>query len=53
MIDEYQDTNMAQNEIVLKLASADDASAQHNVCVVGDTDQSVYRFRGADFRNIL
>ena len=53
LIDEYQDTNMAQNEIVLKLASADDASAQHNVCVVGDTDQSVYRFRGADFRNIL
>ena len=53
LIDEYQDTNMAQNEIVLKLASADDASAQHNVCVVGDTYQSVYRFRGAYFRNIL
>jgi len=53
LIDEYQDTNMAQNEIVLKLASADDVNAQHNVCVVGDTDQSVYRFRGADFRNIL
>lgn len=48
LIDEYQDTNMAQNEIVLMLAAA-----HHNVCVVGDTDQSVYRFRGADFRNIL
>jgi len=48
LIDEYQDTNIAQNEIVLMLADA-----HHNVCVVGDTDQSVYRFRGADFRNIL
>lgn len=48
LIDEYQDTNMAQNEIVLMLAAS-----HHNVCVVGDTDQSVYRFRGADFRNIL
>ena len=48
LIDEYQDTNMAQNAIVLMLGAA-----HHNVCVVGDTDQSVYRFRGADFRNIL
>ena len=48
LIDEYQDTNLAQNEIVLMLGAA-----HHNVCVVGDTDQSVYRFRGADFRNIL
>ena len=48
LVDEYQDTNQAQNEIVLMLASG-----HHNVCVVGDTDQSVYRFRGADFRNIL
>jgi len=53
LIDEYQDTNIAQNEIVLMLANAGDAEASHNVCVVGDTDQSVYRFRGADFRNIL
>ena len=53
LIDEYQDTNMAQNEIVMMLADSARTDAQHNVCVVGDTDQSVYRFRGADFRNIL
>ncbi|PZS23765.1 MAG: DNA helicase PcrA [Acidimicrobiales bacterium] len=48
LVDEYQDTNRAQNELVLLLG-------QHhrNVCVVGDSDQSVYRFRGADMRNIL
>jgi DNA helicase-2/ATP-dependent DNA helicase PcrA len=48
LVDEYQDTNQAQNEIVLLLAGG-----HHNICVVGDTDQSVYKFRGADFRNIL
>ena len=48
LVDEYQDTNQAQNELVLLLADG-----HRNVCVVGDTDQSVYRFRGADFRNIL
>ena len=48
LIDEYQDTNMAQNAIVVMLGAL-----HHNVCVVGDSDQSVYRFRGADFRNIL
>ena len=48
LIDEYQDTNVSQNEIVLMLGAK-----HHNVCVVGDTDQSVYRFRGADFRNIM
>ncbi|NNE73399.1 MAG: DNA helicase PcrA [Acidimicrobiales bacterium] len=48
LVDEYQDTNPVQNELVLLLA------ADHeNVCVVGDSDQSVYRFRGADIRNIL
>ena len=47
LIDEYQDTNMAQNEIALALA------AQHEqITIVGDHDQSVYRFRGADLRNI-
>src|SRR3954453_12349178 len=48
LVDEYQDTNKVQNELVLALAG------QHrNICVVGDTDQSIYRFRGADIRNIL
>ena len=53
LVDEYQDTNMAQNRIVLELAGADDPHRPHNVCVVGDSDQSVYRFRGADHRNIM
>jgi DNA helicase II / ATP-dependent DNA helicase PcrA len=48
LVDEYQDTNAVQNELVLQLAG------QHrNVCVVGDSDQSIYAFRGADIRNIL
>ncbi len=48
LVDEFQDTNRAQNELVVLLA------ARHrNICVVGDSDQSVYRFRGADIRNIL
>ena len=48
LVDEYQDTNRAQNEMVLILGAG-----HRNVCVVGDTDQSVYRWRGADIRNIL
>ena len=48
LIDEFQDTNTAQNQIVLMLGAL-----HQNVTVVGDQDQSVYRFRGADFRNIL
>jgi DNA helicase-2/ATP-dependent DNA helicase PcrA len=48
LVDEYQDTNRAQNELVILLGSE-----HRNVCVVGDSDQSVYRFRGADIRNIL
>ena len=48
LVDEYQDTNRVQNEFVLQLTSG-----HHNVCVVGDSDQSIYRFRGADIRNIL
>ncbi len=48
LVDEYQDTNAAQNELVLLLAGR-----HHQATVVGDSDQSVYRFRGADIRNIL
>lgn len=48
LIDEYQDTNTAQNEIALSLAALD-----HQITIVGDGDQSVYGWRGADVRNIL
>ena len=48
LVDEYQDTNQVQNELVLLLGQE-----HRNVFVVGDADQSVYRFRGADIRNIL
>ena len=47
MIDEYQDTNMVQYRLVELLASK-----YKNICVVGDSDQSIYAFRGADIRNI-
>jgi len=48
LVDEFQDTNRAQNELVLLLGQR-----FRNVCVVGDSDQSIYRFRAADIRNIL
>jgi DNA helicase-2/ATP-dependent DNA helicase PcrA len=48
LIDEYQDTNRPQYELMKLLAGPD-----HNVCVVGDEDQSIYSWRGADIKNIL
>ncbi len=48
LIDEYQDTNRAQYSIAKALVSA-----HNNICVTGDPDQSIYRWRGADIRNIL
>src|SRR3954453_10527062 len=48
LVDEYQDTNRAQNELVLMLGRTADS-----ICVVGDSDQSIYSFRSADIRNIL
>jgi DNA helicase-2/ATP-dependent DNA helicase PcrA len=48
MVDEYQDTNYVQEQLVFALSSA-----TKNLCVVGDEDQSLYRFRGATVRNIL
>ncbi|MCR5684029.1 MAG: UvrD-helicase domain-containing protein [Lachnospiraceae bacterium] len=55
LVDEYQDTNYAQFVLVSRLAryENEEGAIEQNLCVVGDDDQSIYRFRGADIRNIL
>lgn len=48
LVDEFQDTNLAQYVLLKKLSSF-----HHNIFAVGDADQSIYRWRGADYRNVL
>ena len=55
MVDEYQDTNTAQFRLISLMANTkdEDGTTLHNLCVVGDDDQSIYKFRGANIYNIL
>lgn len=55
MVDEYQDTNTAQFQLIKLLATSENeyGEIEHNLCVVGDDDQSIYKFRGANIYNIL
>lgn len=55
MVDEYQDTNTAQFRFISTLATTINREGKkvHNLCVVGDDDQSIYKFRGANIYNIL
>ena len=55
MVDEYQDTNTAQFRLIKLLASGMNqfGECEYNICVVGDDDQSIYKFRGANIFNIL
>ena len=55
MVDEYQDTNTAQFKLISLMAStpSENGGVEHNLCVVGDDDQSIYKFRGANIMNIL
>lgn len=55
MVDEYQDTNTAQFQLIRLLADShgEDGKPEQNLCVVGDDDQSIYKFRGANIYNIL
>jgi DNA helicase-2/ATP-dependent DNA helicase PcrA len=52
VVDEFQDTNLTQYELLKLLAAADADRAPHNLFAVGDEDQSIYGWRGADYRNV-
>ena len=53
MVDEFQDTNMAQMRILFNLTSSETQNARPNILVVGDDDQAIYSFQGADISNII